>query len=40
MDVSGELLASMDLGVKSVTWERVKQVAAKDTTVIQLVEWI
>ena len=36
MDMSGELLASMDLGVKSVTWERDKQVAAKDTTVIQL----
>ena len=40
MDMSGELLASMDLGVKSVTWERDKQVAAKDTTVIELVECI
>ena len=40
MDVSGELIASMDLGIKSVTWERVKQVAAKDTPMIQLVEWI
>ena len=40
MDVSGELLASMALGVKSVTWERVKQVSAKDPATLQLVTWI
>ena len=31
MDVSGEMLASMNSAVKSVTWEQVKLSVAKDT---------
>merc|ERR1711954_71549 len=40
VDMSGELLASMDMGIKSVTWDGVKQAIRRDTTMLQLVNWI
>ena len=40
VDVSGEMLASMNSAVKSVTWEQVKLTVAKDTDMLELVNWI
>jgi hypothetical protein len=40
MDVSGELLASMELGVKSITWEMVKNEVNKDPNCQMLAAWI
>ena len=40
LDASGELLASMNNGVRSVTWEQVKVVVAGDTDMTKLVDWI
>ena len=38
--VPGELLASMNSAVKSVTWEQVKLTVAKDTEMLELLHWI
>ena len=40
VDASGELLASMNNAVRSVTWEQVKHSVAKDTEMLELVAWI
>ena len=40
VDMSGEVLASMDMVVKSVTWDGVKQAISRDTTMLQLLNWI
>ena len=40
INVSGEMLASMNSAVKSVTWEQVKLTVAKDTEMLELVNWI
>ena len=40
VDVSGELLASMNSAMKSVTWEQVKLTVAKDTEMLELLHWI
>ena len=40
LDASGELLASMNNSIKSVTWEQVKLAVAKDREMLQLVDWI
>ena len=40
VDASGELLASMNSAVRSVTWEQVKHSVAKDTEMVELVAWI
>ena len=37
VDASGELLASMNNAVRSVTWEQVKHSVAKDTEMLELV---
>ena len=39
-DASGELLASINSAVRSVTWEQVKLSVAKDTDMVELVAWI
>ena len=38
VDVSGEMLASMNSAVKSVTWEQVKLTLAKDKDMLELVD--
>ena len=40
LDASGEMLASMNSAVKSVTWEQVKLTVAKDKDMLELVDWI
>ena len=40
LDASGEMLASMNSAVKSVTWEQVKLTVAKDKDMLELVAWI
>ena len=40
VDASGELLASMNNAVRSVTWEQVEHTVAKDAEMVELVSWI
>merc|ERR1711888_268532 len=40
LDASGEMLASMNSAVKSVTWEQVQLTVAKDKDMLELVNWI
>ena len=40
VDLSGELLASINRAVKSVTWEQVKRSVAKDAEMLELFNWI
>ena len=39
-DVSNAVLASMELGVRSITWDMVKKVLVKDKTYSDLTSWI
>ena len=40
LDVSGCFLASMELGIKSVSWDIVKKELTKDREFQDLVDWI
>ena len=40
LDVSGFMLASMELGIKSVSWEMVKIELSKDREFQDLADWI
>ena len=40
LDVSAEMMASMELGIRSITWDMVKQELLKDKTYSDLSSWI